>query len=710
MSVSVIYRPQGVTISEIGVQATISQSYPTTSAAAINMSGHGLSPGSWVFIKSQVENYNGFFKVFVVNANLFTLIDDHGDIVQYIIEANITYYPQTGLHEWSAAFNPIVYALKTTKWPKNSDNAIVPISSFSNSNGSMQITATGSLGGFATLDYIQIFGTNYDGVYQITNKVSSSVVVIDLAYSSSFIGGGSIQLYYHNYNTVVNIYVGLSLSHYWNSLKPISKVGTIRLIPDQNNEVKFSIHEYVKASINQRNGTLLATLPNNIDFMTQFYIEYADSFDSVVGGKLVQFDSNYVSDGDTFIGGAINAKLPFKNRYSGFMTEYLTKFLTVFDTPVMFAGCSDIDDCYFDLSFFEGGFVNQVLKQQWYRDGVLLETTGKPFVRTGGGVYRLQPDQNCSYDRVDVTIVNSLIQVEDLDQWVNDNTGPGPSWAAGSSTPNVTIPGLVGTTTDEITTAAVAYTPGAYIFPYSLFVGNGNTSVRIIVHIKGYRSGVPIGDGSITRTITNPTELIDNAPISVTFSDVPDKIAMYIFIDAVSGGGNTYAELRSFSHLEIPTTETKTITIKCNCAEQNGPFTPFYLTWLNNLGGFEYWKFEAFNDNMILIGETGETSQNTFPNWPYSYGEFADTEKRRQTFRESTKQFVVRSQELVSKSQIESLATIKESTLVQIINSRYDKRTVIVDSNSFTIYKDSEKAFNISFTITYTDDIPSQTL
>jgi len=479
------------------------------------------------------------------------------------------------------------------------------------------------------------------------------------------------------------------------------------LIPDQNNEVKFSIHDIVKSRLDLRNGTLLATLPNNTDFWTEFYIDYAESYDGVDNGEVKSFDFTATDDSATFVGGAVMAKLPFKNRYSGFMTEYLDKFLTVFDEPVMFAGSGDIDDHYFDLTFFGGSFLNQVIKHEWYNSDVLQATTGKQIKNAGDGLYRVQPDQNCAYDRVDVTIINSFLQAQNLDQWVNVNTG-GPAWTPGTS-PSVTIPALVATTTDEITSNATAFSSGAYNINCQFFVTNGNTSVTLTFHVKGYKSGTPIGDGSASRTVTLATDLV-GVGVPVTFSDIPDKVAIYVFLDAVSGGGSTIVELRAFSNFEVEITETKTIKIQCECDQPNTQFTPFYLTWLNNLGGFEYWKFIAFNDNLIQIGETGETSQNTFPNWPYSYGEFADTEKRRQTFRETTKQFIVRSQDVTSKALINAIATIKESPLVQIINSRYDKRTVIVDANSFTIYKDADKTYNISFTITHTDDNPSQSL
>lgn len=134
--------------------------------------------------------------------------------------------------------------------------------------------------------------------------------------------------------------------------------------------------------------------------------------------------------------------------------------------------------------------------------------------------------------------------------------------------------------------------------------------------------------------------------------------------------------------------------------------TPIYITWLNYLGGFEYFFFTSEKEYQIEIGETGQTRNNILPNWPNSYGKTADTIKK-QTFRNSTKKIVVRSQHLTM-NQRDALTHIRTSPLVQIIESRTDRRTVIVDNDSFKKYDEGDKLYTLIFTITYTDDIPSQ--
>jgi hypothetical protein len=134
-----------------------------------------------------------------------------------------------------------------------------------------------------------------------------------------------------------------------------------------------------------------------------------------------------------------------------------------------------------------------------------------------------------------------------------------------------------------------------------------------------------------------------------------------------------------------------------------------WITWLNYLGGFDYWLFTGYKDHAIEIGETGETKKNMFPGWPKSYGSHADT-LTKQTFRKTRKQQVIRSQVLTATQAQEMCEQIKSSPLVQILTSRRDRRTVLVDTNSVVARKEKDKLHTITFTISFTDDYPGQTV
>lgn len=133
---------------------------------------------------------------------------------------------------------------------------------------------------------------------------------------------------------------------------------------------------------------------------------------------------------------------------------------------------------------------------------------------------------------------------------------------------------------------------------------------------------------------------------------------------------------------------------------------PYQLTFLNHLGGFEYFFFTAKKEYQVVIEEARQTKVNILPRWPNSWGKTADTVDK-QTYRSSRNSVIVRSQYL-SLNQLEALTEIRTSPLVQLMYSRTDRRTVIVDADSFTKYDEKDKVFSVTFKITFTDNIASQ--
>lgn len=136
--------------------------------------------------------------------------------------------------------------------------------------------------------------------------------------------------------------------------------------------------------------------------------------------------------------------------------------------------------------------------------------------------------------------------------------------------------------------------------------------------------------------------------------------------------------------------------------------TPYAMTFLNYLGGFEYFFFTASKEYQIQIEQSGETKNNLLPGWPNSWGENASTIVK-QTFRKSANYVVVRSQYL-SLEQIEAIKYIRTSPVVQIVYSELSQRTVIVDIDTFKVYDEKDKLYSLQFLVRFTDDIPSQRL
>lgn len=136
--------------------------------------------------------------------------------------------------------------------------------------------------------------------------------------------------------------------------------------------------------------------------------------------------------------------------------------------------------------------------------------------------------------------------------------------------------------------------------------------------------------------------------------------------------------------------------------------TPIYLTFLNYLGGFEYFLFTSEKEFNLNISETGTTKENIFPNWEKSWGQTADTIEKK-THTKANEEIVFKSQ-FLSENQRDVLKYIKVSPVVQIVVSRTDRRTIIVDSDSVKVYSEDEKTWTLSFRGKYTNEIAAQRL
>lgn len=706
MALTILQRPEGHIL-----DTTVHTGTPSGPGdASFVSSSHGLSDGDYIYVVSAVEDYSGFFYVDVVDTNTFKLkIYSAGSFVQYISDATIEWYSVTTTHGWSCVHLPITYRISNNLFPVNSSDTSRNINSTTDINGWTSITISGSLGTIHSFDFVKLTvpnDTSLSGIYQIVEWISSTVVIINLAYdSSNNFTSATIIKHYNSYNTLVRVYAGINSSHQWTAQKPYELAATLKLTPDENNEVFFSINEILKSYVETRNNLLLGTLPNNIDFWTQFYIETAEGYDDSDGYSLGTYTGSYTSDQTNFEGVAVNAMLPFKNIHSGYLSDYLmtnttAKFLTLFSLPVLF-GCSDDNpNCYQDVSFLlPSGNPNVSFFSQYYYQGD-LQTTQEDVIDNpiGGGVYRMPIDSNCSFDRVDIhleaesetypLLFTSASQEATADvNWIQDDilsTGGAIVYlTSGQNSEEIGFPLVIPGGT-QITQTITRFSAG----------GSGTSTIYVRLYTTfsgGVFSGL-VDEYSVT------------ASSSTNISFVASETANYIvyYVDRAAGAG-TYSFLVYSITLGVTGTisETKTFSIECGCSNQE-----IILTWLNNLGGFDYWNFTGKKDHIVEIQEALTTKKNIFPQWPQSYGSTADT-IRKQTFRSSNSAYTVRAQHL-TQSQADAIAYIKSSVLAQIINSRQDRRTVIVDTESFIKYQDHDKLYTIAFNISFTDNLPVQ--
>lgn len=712
MSVSLIERPIGYLK---GSTANISSAAASGSTTVFVVFTHGYSTGQVVYVKSTISAYNGFKRITVTNVNDFEIRNLDSTDVPFIKSTTGTVAitgGSTDFHGWHCVHLPIVYKLTNTLWPTNSADTTRDITNVTNSNGYSALTLSGDVkatGSAEVLDFVKITGctnTDLNGIWQIVNYTSDTSFTISIPYDSGFdtdlTNNGSIQYYYNNYVVKVQVWGGLNNGHEYYAQKPYELLATLNLIPDEDNICKFSIHEILQKQIEIENNLLLGTLPNNLDAFTMFFIKHGEEYDDSTQIYIGRTSVSYTSDLASFEGKAVNAALPFKNIYSGAMSEYLLntstagKFLTNFEQPTLFTGK------YFDLGFLWDGVTDVVFRIQKYLNGYLIATEYGDFIDSFyPGVYRsaIDYDGDCTdYDRFDITAFEMTgIATPAPTVWTDYN-----AWDAKSAT--------------QFTYNRSGAGAGQSYFPLTTVIGD---VVYIVFTIT--QSGETTGNFDLNIQLTDNSQITTSNSITQSVANGTTTVACEFRATAPG----TRLEINYFANgaqptvvtttITIPSTyakpitqisETKTIAFDCNCVPTQAE-DGIYISWLNNLGHFDYWLFTAYKDHITDIEDSGETEVNVFENWPNSFGEFADTSNRKQTFVEAREQILVRSQHLTV-AQVNALKSIKTSQLVQIINSIYDRRTVIVDKDSFTSYKEENKLHEISFTITYTDDVPSQ--
>lgn len=692
MAITVVTRPIGHKLSETPNVATITSSYSGVDGFFVK-ANHGLVDGDYIYATSDIEDYNGFWYVDQISTDAFKLKEGPGaDFLQWVADGSITYYVSTEQHGWSCVHLPIVYKLTNDLWPINTANTARTVSSFTDSNGYVNLNLSGILAGdVSDLDYVKIAGASDDtlnGVFQITDAISTSDVTINLVYDAGYsFAGATVQYYYNNYHMRVKVYGGLASDHQYEYLKPYRELAELRLIPDENNEVMFSVNEYLKELINTRNNLLLASLPCNLDFFTQFYISYADSFDSSDGTTIETSVGNYTSDGlvGTWQSVSLDALNLWSENGSGEeWTDTSTPEVTVDTGQTSENKYTNIAELTAGESYRinytitkSGGlsFIDVFITIKNSSD-VVLDSDQISFLSNGSITNSFEFTAPANATRISIhadhdggpfsgTITINAIAMELLvyggfDGYAANAKLPFKNQYSGFLTEYIEGKWLTNQVEPEIFN-------GKYFDLSAIVNQEGDIDVLI--------------NGDISDTIEGASPGIYRIPITATGEDMTVQLQI--------DGEDITDEITLLAHDQ--------------CGQQS-----IYLTWLNNLGGFDYLEFTAKKDHIVEIQESGITTQNIFPSWPQSYSSIADT-IRKQTFRTSNKAFTIRSQHLTA-AQLDAVAYIKSSVLVQILVSRSDRRTVLVDTDSFVIRKDGDDTYAIAFNISYTDDIPAQTV
>jgi hypothetical protein len=398
-------------------------------------------------------------------------------MVPYYSDTDLEYRISVLQHGWSAVNQPIVYELESDLFPNNVDEeAYTPniVISQADAEGYTLLNLSAALSDPTALAWIELVGTgSLAGPYQIITVLQPWQIIINLDYdASNSFGGYLVVKYYKNYCINVQVWSGVGAEHPWFAEKPYELAAVLQYVPDENGRAKFSIAEILRGYINTRNNLTLNTLPNNLDFMTAFYIVYFESYDTSDGQEITTFEGDPTQD--TFEGHAVNASMPFKSLYQSFMSlyvnedVYLAEWLCIQSQPVTIVGY------FFDLSF-----INSLLGVdiQIIENGVLSQTIVNP----GVGVIRVPLEflaageyciQAITSGTAEIPGSTSAITLPALSLWASEPGSGEEVWTTGA-TPTVTLPGTIVDNSDsEYLFAAYAFIPG---YEYTITLGYTNS-------------------------------------------------------------------------------------------------------------------------------------------------------------------------------------------------------------------------------------------
>lgn len=430
--VTVISRPIGHKLGTTEIDAVIADY--AGDAVVYVPGGHSLSDGNYIFIESNFDAYNGFKYVDSIAYDHFKLKESEGGAyVPFKQEADIIFYVSELDHGFQSVHLPIVYELESDLFPNNTieesyTNRVVSFAA--DSNGYTGIQASTDFININDLDYIEFIGDgDLAGIYQILEVIDNDEIVIDLAWDATNVFTGyELRKYYNNYFISVDVYGGLETGHRWADEKPFELLATLKLIPDSNNQIKFSINEILKGQIITRNNLTLDQLPNNIDFYTQFYIVYTEVYDVSDGLEITSVSQESVDDSIYFVGDAINSKYEFKSLNQSFASEYVNsddtpaRWLTTMDRPLAFVGY------FFDISFINRYSLVDIII---LRNGELFQTIVNP----GSGILRIAFTPEDGFTEYCLQAFSApLLQptLPPLSAFIQDASGT-DSWALGAN-------------------------------------------------------------------------------------------------------------------------------------------------------------------------------------------------------------------------------------------------------------------------------------
>ena len=191
---------------------------------------------------------------------------------------------------WNAVNLPIQYKFNSDLFPTNTVDAIEAATT-TNNKGFLQLDILNPLTNILGDETVNLTDCNiesFNGVWRIKEKINDTSYVLFVSYDSALVTV-NMQKYYNNYFSEVRVYSGLPAWHSESASKPISNVGTLRSVPDPDNNIIASFSGVIKADVSAENSL-------DLNFFTGFYVEWREGYDQNVSGNIDTFYTDYEID------------------------------------------------------------------------------------------------------------------------------------------------------------------------------------------------------------------------------------------------------------------------------------------------------------------------------------------------------------------------------------------------------------------------------
>lgn len=472
--------------------------------------------------------------------------------------------------------------------------------------------------------------------------------------------------------------------------------------------------------------------PNKTYYVFGFSVKMYGS-----SAQVITFDNLSATVSDCkYYGFAFNGVKQFQDYLGGNFGDYVqnynsnvfeNKFLSDFDSPIWFNGKTFDLGAIVPQSTFNNTVDNSLYYQikEYTEGGGYLATQDERLQSKGDGVYRLPISDltlNANTDNFTIQLYHlPSNKLQDCAggtfEYTSNPAGDPPSdwgvtkWDIASFQRSVTY-------ARNGSYSAIMVFNATYLEGTSL-LWDTVSSIEVIPNatyvIEGYVLNGGMASayyGGVLRVIAaGGAGIVSNEEVQYVFSSetgvwnyfktvvnvgANSSIILRFGVDfdgGVLGGGQLHFDDISIRGPYESLSEVKTINVDNSCTKQD-----IYLTWMNPLGGWNYYNFKAEKDYSVTIDRPSVITRDILSNWDDA---FINSETEDDYISLNAREEVTVRSQFMSLSEIQAVAGIRTSIRVQQIKDNGKKVTVLVDKKSFKIYSDGDKLYSIEFSITY---------